>query len=90
MEEKGWIAPNLKDADQIVRNNSIPGASDYYGLMNNPNLVWFQNETSWSPNFSSFNTFFRQSRIEMQDHQTTIDECIDKVQAEFNSTVKGS
>jgi len=86
MEENGWIAPNLKLADQIVRNDSIPGASDYYGLLNSPNVVFFSNETLW-PNFTSFNTFFRQSRIEMQDNQTSIDDCIAKVQAEFDKTI---
>jgi raffinose/stachyose/melibiose transport system substrate-binding protein len=84
MEETGMIAPNIKDADAIVRNSSIPGAADYFALLENPNLTWFSNDTSMST-FSTFNTFFRQSRIEMQDGQTTIDECIAKTQAEFDT-----
>jgi raffinose/stachyose/melibiose transport system substrate-binding protein len=82
MEEQGMIAPNIADAAAIERNDSIPGAADYFALLENPNLTWFQNDTSM-PTFSTFNTFFRQSRIEMQDGQTTIDECIAKSQEEF-------
>ena len=37
--------------------------------------------------FSAFNTFFRQARIEMQDGQSSIDDTIAKVQAEFDKTV---
>ncbi|SDC96989.1 ABC transporter substrate-binding protein [Glycomyces harbinensis] len=84
MEETGMIAPNIKDADQVTRNESIPGAADYFALLENPNLAWFQNDTAMSA-ISTFNTFFRQSRIEMQDGQTTIDECIAKCQEEFEN-----
>lgn len=84
MEQSGWIAPDIIDADQIVRNSEIPGATDFFALLENPNLTWFVNDPSLT-NFSAFNTFFRQSRIEFQDHQTTIDELIEKVQAEYES-----
>ena len=86
MEEAGWISPNIVAADEVVRNESIPGAADYFALLENPNLVWIENATSL-PTFSAFNTFFRQSRIEMQDGQTTIDETIAKSQAEFDAQV---
>lgn len=84
MEENGWIAPDIADADQIVRNSEIPGAADFFALLENPDLTWFVNDPSLT-NFSAFNTFFRQSRIEFQDHQTTIDELIEKVQSEYES-----
>ncbi|GAA2319710.1 extracellular solute-binding protein [Glycomyces scopariae] len=83
MEATGMIAPNVKAADEIERNSSIPGADDYFALLADPNLTWFANETTWS-GFSTFHTFFRQARIEMQDGQTTIDECIAKSQEEFD------
>lgn len=86
MEEQGMIAPNIAAADQIVRNTSIPGADDYFALLENPNLSWFQDQPALST-FSAFNTFFRQSRIEMQDGQTTIDETIEKSQAEIEKLI---
>lgn len=86
IEQSGVIAPNLKLADEITRNTAIPGAEDYFALLESPKLVWYQNETL-SPNFSAFNTFFRQTRIEMQDGQTTIDEAIAKSQTEFDNTI---
>ncbi|NKF34353.1 carbohydrate ABC transporter substrate-binding protein, partial [Pseudomonas sp. BGM005] len=81
MEESGWISPNILKGDEVTRNDTIPGASDFFALLENPNLVWYENAPTLST-FSSVNTFFRQSRIEMQDGQTTIDETIAKVQAE--------
>jgi raffinose/stachyose/melibiose transport system substrate-binding protein len=86
MEENGWLAPNIVAADEIERNTSIPGAEDYFALLENPNLVWYENVSDLST-FSAFNTFFRQSRIEMQDGQSSIDDTIAKVQAEFDKTV---
>jgi ABC-type glycerol-3-phosphate transport system substrate-binding protein len=82
MEETGMIAPNIKASDEVVRNSTIPGAEDYFALLENPSLNFFANETNWA-GFSTFHTFFRQARIEMQDGQTTIDECIAKSQEEF-------
>lgn len=84
MEEQGWIAPDISEKDQIVRNTSIPGAADFFGLLENPKLTWYSNDPSLT-NFSAFNTFFRQSRIEFQDDQTDIDALIAKVQTEFDS-----
>ncbi|PRY59536.1 ABC transporter substrate-binding protein [Glycomyces artemisiae] len=84
MEETGMIAPNVKASDEIARNSTIPGAGDYFALLENPNLNFFQNPTAWA-GFSTFHTFFRQARIEMQDGQTTIDECIAKSQEEFDN-----
>jgi raffinose/stachyose/melibiose transport system substrate-binding protein len=86
MEKNGWISPNILKSDDVKRNDSIPGAEDFFGLLENPNLVWYENAPSFST-FSSVNTFFRQSRIEMQDGQTTIDETIAKVQAELEAQV---
>lgn len=86
MEENGWLAPNIVAADEIERNTSIPGAEDYFALLENPNLVWYENVSDLST-FSAFNTFFRQARIEMQDGQSSIDDTIAKVQAEFDKTV---
>lgn len=86
MEASGWIAPNLVAADEITRNTSIPGAADYFELLESPELVWYENVSELA-NFSGFNTFFRQARIEMQDGQSTVDETIAKVQAEFDKTV---
>ena len=86
MEENGWLAPNIVAADEIERNTSIPGAQDYFALLENPNLVWYENVSDLST-FSAFNTFFRQARIEMQDGQSSIDDTIAKVQAEFDKTV---
>jgi raffinose/stachyose/melibiose transport system substrate-binding protein len=86
MEELGWIAPNITASDEIVRNSSIPGAADYFALLENPDLTWYANESSLST-FSAFNTFFRQTRIELQDGQTTLDEALAKAQAEFDKTI---
>lgn len=86
MEAAGWIAPNIVASDEITRNSSIPGAADYFALLESPELVWYEN-TSPLANFSGFNTFFRQARIEMQDGQSSVDETIAKVQAEFDKTV---
>ncbi|MGK3954250.1 ABC transporter substrate-binding protein [Microbacterium sp. I2] len=86
MEENGWLAPNIVAADEIERNTSIPGAEDYFALLENPNLAWFENVSELST-FSAFNTFFRQARIELQDGQSSIDDTIAKVQAEFDKTV---
>ncbi|HMR49724.1 MAG TPA: ABC transporter substrate-binding protein [Arachnia sp.] len=86
MEEAGWISPNIIKSDEVVRNSSIPGAEDFFALLENPNLVWFENAPTLVT-FSAFNTFFRQTRIEMQDGQTTIDETIAKTQAEFDNQV---
>lgn len=88
IEEAGVIAPNIVAADEITRNTSIPGAEDYFALLENPNLVWYQNEMN-DPDFSAFNTFFRQTRIEMQDGQITLDDAIDQSQDEFDRTVSG-
>ncbi|MEV7692263.1 ABC transporter substrate-binding protein [Microbacterium sp. NPDC089189] len=85
IEQLGMIAPNIAAADEIERNTSIPGAEDYFALLENPNLVWFENAPTFST-FSAFNTFFRQARIEMQDGQTTIDQAIEKSQAEFDKS----
>lgn len=86
MEENGWISPNILKSDEVTRNDTIPGAEDFFALLDNPNLVWYENAPTLST-FSSVNTFFRQSRIEMQDGQTTIDETIAKVQAELDAQV---
>ncbi|MCI1019002.1 carbohydrate ABC transporter substrate-binding protein [Microbacterium sp. C5A9] len=86
MEESGWISPNILQGDEVTRNDTIPGASDFFALLENPNLVWYENAPTLST-FSSVNTFFRQSRIEMQDGQTSIDETIAKVQAELDAQV---
>lgn len=86
MEESGWISPNILKSDEVERNDTIPGAEDFFALLENPNLVWYENAPTLST-FSSVDTFFRQSRIEMQDGQTTIDEMIAKVQAELDAQV---
>lgn len=86
MEASGWISPNILDSDEVERNDTIPGAEDFFALLENPNLVWYENAPTLST-FSSVNTFFRQSRIEMQDGQTTIEETIAKVQAELDAQV---
>jgi raffinose/stachyose/melibiose transport system substrate-binding protein len=86
MEANGWLAPNIVAADEVERNTSIPGSADYFGLLENPNLSWYENVSDLST-FSAFNTFFRQARIEMQDGQSSIDDTIAKVQAEFDKTV---
>jgi raffinose/stachyose/melibiose transport system substrate-binding protein len=70
----------------VTHNTSIPGSEDFFGLLENPNLKWYQNDSS-SAAFSAFNTFFRQTRIEMQDGQITLDEAIEKAQTEFDKTV---
>jgi len=82
MEATGVVSPNIKQAAEVTRNSSIPGAADYFGLLENPKLAWYENEPS-NPNHSTFQTFFRQSRIEMMDDQITIDELIEKSQDEF-------
>jgi len=86
LEEQGWLAPNITDADQVTHNTSIPGSEDFFGLLESPKLTWYQNDSS-SAAFSAFNTFFRQTRIEMQDGQITLDEAIEKAQTEFDKTV---
>jgi len=83
MEKAGWISPNIVDSAKVTHNSSIPGASDYFALLKNPKLVWYENAPTFTT-FSAFNTFFRQSRIAMQDGQTSIDDTIAKVQAEFD------
>ncbi len=86
MQENGWLSPNIVKSDEVTQNDSIPGADDYFALLENPNLVWYENAPEMST-FSAFNTFFRQARIEMQDKQTTIDQTIEKSQAEFDAQV---
>lgn len=86
MEASGWLAPNIKAADQITRNTEIPGSEDYFALLDHPNLEWYEN-FSTLPTHGAFNTFFRQSRIEMQDGQATIDQTIEKLQAELDTMV---
>lgn len=86
MQKNGWLNPNIKKSDDVRQNESIPGAADYFGLLKNPNLVWYENSPEL-PTFSAFNTFFRQARIEMQDKQTTIDQTIDKSQKELDKQV---
>ncbi len=86
IEKAGVIAPNIKAADDITRNTEIPGVQDYFDLLENPKLTWYQNDST-SESFSAFNTFFRQTRIEMQDGQTTLDEAIAKTQAEFDKSI---
>ncbi|WP_442576378.1 ABC transporter substrate-binding protein [Microbacterium sp. F51-2R] len=86
MEEAGWISPNIKASDEVTRNDSIPGAEDYFALLENPKLVWYENAPTWGT-FSAFNTFFRQSRIEMQDGQSSVDDTISKVQTELDNQV---
>jgi len=88
IEELGMIAPNIADSDKVVRNTSIPGAEDFFALLENPNLAWYENDPKLTT-FSSFNTFFRQTRIEMQDGQTTIDQAIEKSQAEYEKIAAG-
>ncbi|MGN7979217.1 ABC transporter substrate-binding protein [Microbacterium sp. 22195] len=86
MQKSGWLNPNIKKSDEVKLNESIPGAADYFALLKNPNLVWYENSPEL-PTFSAFNTFFRQARIEMQDEQTTIDQTIDKSQKELENQV---
>jgi raffinose/stachyose/melibiose transport system substrate-binding protein len=86
MEKAGLLAPDIKRSSEIIRNRSIPGSADYFALLKNPKLVWYQNDPK-SNQFSAFNTFFRQARIEMQDGQTTVDQAVAKSQAEFTKTV---
>jgi raffinose/stachyose/melibiose transport system substrate-binding protein len=86
MEAAGWISPNIVDADQVTRNSSIPGAEDFFALLENPNLVWYENAPTWGT-FSGFNTFFRQTRIEMQDGQSSLDDTIAKTQTELDNQV---
>ena len=88
LEQAGVIAPNIVAADEITRNTSIPGSEDYFALLDNPNLAWYENEMT-DPNFSAFNTFFRQTRIEMQDGQISLDDAIDQSQAEFDRDITG-
>ncbi|GAA2216506.1 extracellular solute-binding protein [Nonomuraea monospora] len=87
MEKTGGLAPNIKRAGEITRNTSTPGAQDYFDLLKNPKLVWYDNDIE-STKFSAFNTFFRQTRIEMQDGQITVDQAVAKAQAEFDKSVK--
>lgn len=82
MEKAGWISPNIADSAKVKHNDSIPGAKDYFALLKNPNLHWYENAPTFST-FSSVNTFFRQARIEMQDGQTSIDQTIEKTQTEL-------
>lgn len=84
MQENGWLSPNIKASADVVVNTDIPGSSDFFGLLENPNLAWYENAPEMAT-FSAFNTFFRQARIEMQDGQTTIDQAIEKSQAEFEN-----
>ena len=88
IEQAGTMSPQIKDEDKVTRNESIPGSADYYALLKNPKLKWYVNEQPWKA-FSTFNTFFRQSRIAMQDGQASIDDTIAKVQAEFDKDIKG-
>ncbi|CAH0148584.1 Multiple sugar-binding protein [Microbacterium sp. Bi98] len=87
IEKSGTIAPNISEVDKITRNTSIPGAKDYFALLENPKLEWYENPTNWST-FSTFNSFFRQSRVEMMTGQTTIDELIVKIQENFDSVIE--
>ncbi|HEX2145991.1 MAG TPA: extracellular solute-binding protein [Glycomyces sp.] len=84
MEQTGVVSPNIKKSAEVTRNDSIPGAADYFSLLENPKLAWYANEPT-NPNHSTFNTFFRQSRIEMMDDQITIDQLIEKSQEEFEN-----
>lgn len=86
MEQTGVVSPNIKAAAEVTRNSSIPGAADYFALLENPKLSWYENEPT-NPNHSTFQTFFRQSRIEMMDDQITIDELIEKSQGEFEKNM---
>ncbi|WP_205327100.1 ABC transporter substrate-binding protein [Glycomyces sp. YM15] len=86
MEATGVVSPNIKQGAEVKRNDSIPGAADYFGLLENPKLVWYENAPT-NPNHSTFQTFFRQSRIEMMDDQITIDELIEKSQGEFEKNM---
>ncbi|GAA2153061.1 MULTISPECIES: ABC transporter substrate-binding protein [Glycomyces] len=86
MEATGVVSPNIKAAAEVTRNSSIPGAADYFGLLENPKLAWYENEPN-NPNHSTFQTFFRQSRIEMMDDQITVDELIEKSQDEFEKNM---
>lgn len=86
LEQAGVIAPNIVAADEITRNTEIPGADDYFALLENPNLVWISNETPWS-GFSTFNTYFRQARIAMQDGQTGLEDTLAQVKTEFEKDI---
>lgn len=86
MEQTGVVSPNIKAAAEVTRNSSIPGAEDYFALLENPKLVWYENEPT-NPNHSTFQTFFRQTRIEMMDDQITVDELVEKSQAEFEKVM---
>lgn len=88
IEKSGTMSPQIKDSSKVTRNTEIPGSTDYYALLDSPKLKWYMNETPWKT-FSTFNTFFRQSRIAMQDGQASIDDTIAKVQAEFDKDIKG-
>src|SRR5699024_11707738 len=61
IEQAGVIAPNIKKEEEITRNKSIPGADDYFALLESPKLEWYDNAIT-DTDFSSFNTFFRQTR----------------------------
>ncbi|MDQ0615088.1 hypothetical protein QF046_002729 [Microbacterium sp. W4I4] len=86
MQKNGWLSPNIAKSDEVTQNESIPGAADYFALLKNPNLVWYENAPDFST-FSAVNTFFRQARIEMQDKQTSIDQAIEKTQKELQNQV---
>ncbi|MBO3731855.1 ABC transporter substrate-binding protein [Glycomyces niveus] len=86
MEQTGVVSPNIKAGAEVERNSSIPGAADYFALLENPKLSWYENSPT-NPNHSTFQTFFRQSRIEMMDDQITIDELIEKSQGEFEKNM---
>lgn len=86
MEAAGWISPNIVASDEVTRNSSIPGAADFFALLENPKLVWYENAPTWGT-FSAFNTFFRQSRIAMQDGQVSLDDTVAAVQTELDNQV---
>ncbi|MFC3493825.1 ABC transporter substrate-binding protein [Glycomyces rhizosphaerae] len=86
MEATGVVSPNIKQAAEVKRNDTIPGAADYFGLLENPKLSWYENSPT-NPNHSTFQTFFRQSRIEMMDDQITVDDLIEKSQVEFEKNM---
>lgn len=88
IEKSGMIAPNIVKSDEVERNTSIPGAEDYFALLKNPQVKWYENSPK-VPTFSTFNTFFRQTRIETQDGQTTVDQAIQKAQTEFDKVAAG-
>src|SRR5699024_206168 len=86
IDQAGVIGPNTKKEEETTRNKSIPGAEDYFALLESPNLDWYDNAIT-DPDCASFNTCFRQTRIEMQDGQISLDQAIEKSQNEFDSSV---